>query len=287
MKLLLWSTLAFLLLPSVRQVPSQAGAQVWEEYHSREGQFSILLPGKPVNSLEPIGGVSRFSVLYRIAVPSPSGAYSVEYFDIPTAEFGSTSVKKLLDEARDRFMDSGTLTKESEKDIVWKSFQGRELILRGLARTITRILLVKQRVYILSKFFLEQQPPEDTKRFFESFAAIPLTDDEIKSLTSFSPSENERARPKKVRVSGGVLNETALTKVSPTFPNVPSEGGMVSVRIVVSEDGHVIEAEVVSGPLELQEVSLQAAKQWTFKPFVLRGFPVKAEGVLQFNFTRQ
>jgi len=56
---------------------------------------------------------------------------------------------------------------------------------------------------------------------------------------------------------------------------------------MISEEGRVISAEVVSGHPLLREAALQAAKQWTFKPTELSGVPVKVQGILTFNFALQ
>jgi Gram-negative bacterial TonB protein C-terminal len=55
-------------------------------------------------------------------------------------------------------------------------------------------------------------------------------------------------------------------------------------NLEISEIGQVIEAQVIKGPNGLHETSLQAAKQWRFKPVLLGGKAIKIEGVLRFNF---
>lgn len=94
--------------------------------------------------------------------------------------------------------------------------------------------------------------------------------------------------PKKISVSGGVLQGAALKKVQPPYPPIAKAArasGSVQVQILVNETGEVTEASVISGHPLLRDAALEAAKQWQFKPTELSGNPVKVQGVLTFNFT--
>jgi len=96
--------------------------------------------------------------------------------------------------------------------------------------------------------------------------------------------------PKQIKVSGGVLVGTAISKVQPAYPPIAKAArasGAVMVQVLISEEGRVIEAVVITGHPLLREASLQAAKQWVFRPTKLTGVPVKVQGVLTFNFTLQ
>ncbi|MFN0122382.1 MAG: energy transducer TonB [Blastocatellia bacterium] len=96
--------------------------------------------------------------------------------------------------------------------------------------------------------------------------------------------------PKKIPVSGGVLQGNAIRRVQPTYPPIAKAAraaGAVNVQVEISEDGDVISAAVVSGHPLLRDAALQAARQWKFKPTLLSGQAVKVSGVLTFNFTLQ
>jgi len=105
------------------------------------------------------------------------------------------------------------------------------------------------------------------------------------------PAPTPAPTPRPVhKVSGGVLPGLALRKVTPTYPAIARTArasGAVQVQVMISEEGRVISAEVVSGHPLLREAALQAAKQWTFKPTELSGVPVKVQGILTFNFALQ
>ncbi len=94
--------------------------------------------------------------------------------------------------------------------------------------------------------------------------------------------------PGQVKVSGGVLQGSAIKKVQPSYPataRTAKVSGAVQVHITVDETGKVSDARFINGPPLLRDAALQAAKQWLFKPTAMSGKPVKVQGILTFNFT--
>jgi TonB family protein len=94
--------------------------------------------------------------------------------------------------------------------------------------------------------------------------------------------------PKRITVSGGVLQGSAIKRVQPPYPplaKAAKASGAVQVQILVSETGEVMEANVISGHPLLRDAAVQAASQWQFKPTELSGRAVKVQGILTFNFT--
>jgi periplasmic protein TonB len=107
-------------------------------------------------------------------------------------------------------------------------------------------------------------------------------------LASKSKAANGSNQPKKV--IGNVLPGFALKKVTPIYPAEARKArisGSVQVSVLISEEGQVIQAEIVDGPEELREASMDAAKQWVFIPTTLDGVTVKVQGILTFNFALQ
>ena len=93
---------------------------------------------------------------------------------------------------------------------------------------------------------------------------------------------------KKISVSGGVLQGSAIKRVQPTYPDVAKAAraeGAVQVQVTISETGQVTDASAVSGHPLLRDAAVEAARQWEFKPTELAGKAVKVQGVLTFNFT--
>ena len=88
----------------------------------------------------------------------------------------------------------------------------------------------------------------------------------------------------------GSSKESIREKPSPEYPAKAKErriGGKVVVRVVVDEQGKVMAAQAVSGPVLLRESSVVAARQTRFRPSLLSGQPVKVSGVITYNFALQ
>ena len=267
----------------------QSTAQ-WREYTSPEGKFSILLPGAPTTGYRPIGKGSSSSVTYVVNLQNPDSAYIIAYFDVPYRVANPKATEKLLDDTRDRVVDMYSLKLEDEQKISHQNYPARSLNMRdqGGKRFLTRIVLVKQRVYHVSLVpYNSGYNVRDIDKYFESFKPIPLTDSEIKSLASFSKEENEKAFPQKIRVSEGSLRSRALNMEFPKYPAKAKEQGVsgtVKVQLLISEQGQVVEATATDGPEQLREAAVLAARKWTFKPVVMGRYPLRVEGELSFEF---
>lgn len=101
------------------------------------------------------------------------------------------------------------------------------------------------------------------------------------------PILEEPLAPKIVKKSESVIRENVIDKVEPQYRAVARNArvsGAVQVDIIIDEDGKVISAKAISGHPLLRKVSVDSAKQWTFKPFVVKDSPVQVEGILTFKF---
>jgi TonB family protein len=93
---------------------------------------------------------------------------------------------------------------------------------------------------------------------------------------------------KQFKVSGGTLQGSAVKRVQPSYPAVAKAAGVsgpVLVQVTVGPDGRVLAADFVSGHPLLRDASLEAARQWQFKPAEASGGASKVQGTLTFNFT--
>ena len=98
------------------------------------------------------------------------------------------------------------------------------------------------------------------------------------------------AAPQKTIVQGGVLNGKVVSKPLPSYPSEAKRAGAqgtVTVRIVVDEEGRVMEATAVSGHPLLHAAAVAAARQARFTPTRLSGQPVKVAGSITYNFVLQ
>jgi protein TonB len=101
-------------------------------------------------------------------------------------------------------------------------------------------------------------------------------------------SEQTRATaPKKIAISAGAMSGVILVKSSPIYPPIAKAQriqGTVSIHVVVSTAGELIESTLASGNAELGSAAIEALKTWRFRPFLADGVPVEAESTLTFEF---
>ena len=94
--------------------------------------------------------------------------------------------------------------------------------------------------------------------------------------------------PHRINVGG---NRQALNLVSKVIPVYPAEAkqariqGMVSLQALIGKDGHVVELEMISGHPLLVPPSVEAVKQWVYKPTLLNGNPVEVITQIDVNYT--
>jgi len=86
-------------------------------------------------------------------------------------------------------------------------------------------------------------------------------------------------------ISGGVLNSKAIYLPLPEVP--PGDVvGTVMVQVLVDEQGTVVSARAISGPAQLHQAAVNAARFARFSPTMLMGEPVKVSGTLTYNFVK-
>ena len=105
---------------------------------------------------------------------------------------------------------------------------------------------------------------------------------------SDSSDSNANKAPKQLSVSSDVMQQNILTKAVPVYPPAAKKAriqGKVALSAVIGTDGIVESLRVLSGPRELQQSSLDAVRQWTYKPFLLNGNPVEVETTVNVVYT--
>jgi len=96
-----------------------------------------------------------------------------------------------------------------------------------------------------------------------------------------------RQLPDPVRPSEEVLLASAIRKVEPAYPRLARAArisGSVPVEVTVDENGNPIAAWPLSGHPLLKDCAVSAARSWRYKPAIVYGHPVKATGIITFNF---
>jgi protein TonB len=86
---------------------------------------------------------------------------------------------------------------------------------------------------------------------------------------------------------GGLGCGKMISRPTPRYPPEAKEArvqGLVTVKILVGEDGSVLDAEAVSGHPLLAPAAVGAARMARYSPTLVSGKPVRVAGVLTYNF---
>ena len=116
----------------------------------------------------------------------------------------------------------------------------------------------------------------------EPSATPPLSSEKVEPETKTSTAVKT--------ISGGVLNDKAISLPKPPYPPVAraaKASGTVVVQVTVDENGNVVSAQPVSGHPLLQAAAVAAARSAKFSPTKLSGQPVKVTGVITYNFAAE
>ena len=91
-----------------------------------------------------------------------------------------------------------------------------------------------------------------------------------------------------VRVGGNVQQANLTSQVTPVYPAQAKQDhvqGSVQLQVVIDKRGHVEDISVLAGPEPLIQSAVDAVKQWTYKPTLLNGEPVRVMTTVTVNYT--
>jgi len=83
------------------------------------------------------------------------------------------------------------------------------------------------------------------------------------------PVKAEAPAPRVIRRSGDVLQNTAVIRPGPVYPKAAREAkikGSVTVELTIDEEGSVVAARPISGPDQLRDAAVTAARRWKWTP---------------------
>jgi TonB family protein len=101
------------------------------------------------------------------------------------------------------------------------------------------------------------------------------------------PPAASKQPPPRVNKEGDVQMASLISKVPPVYPKAAIDAhvqGTVKLKTVIDTDGSVIEATYISGPTMLVQASIDAVKQWRFKPTLLKDVPAQVECTFEVSF---
>jgi hypothetical protein len=159
----------------INQKTPQATQAEWKEFSSRQGGFSVLMPGTPKEETE----VKELPVVGRgethlFVLASESGVYVAAYLDVPglarqTQAFCDSFGKGFLNSIGDATAKGAGGRVAHETDITMGNYPGKEILIEVPAGNATaRAYFIKRRGYQLIAAPTSGSDPANVKKFLDS-----------------------------------------------------------------------------------------------------------------------
>ena len=100
---------------------------------------------------------------------------------------------------------------------------------------------------------------------------------------------NASQSPETVSASDTLSEAVPTRKVLPTIPALARSSqtrGSVSVAVVIDEQGKVISAKAIDGPVVLRQAAENAARQWKFRSATRNGIAIQTTQTIRFDFEK-
>jgi hypothetical protein len=145
----------------------------WREYSNQEGKFSVLLPGKPDETVQNVDTAAGAITTYRYQIDSNNTSFAVAYTDYPADLISLSNPEELLNEAREGALSNiqGKLLEEQQVKV--NGFPGRHLRIESSGSKMmleARIFLVDSRLYqVLAAYRTGSVEDREITKFLNSF----------------------------------------------------------------------------------------------------------------------
>jgi TonB family protein len=106
------------------------------------------------------------------------------------------------------------------------------------------------------------------------------------TASAFQTEAQTQAEPK-ITIRCGPVRNVILKQVAPEYPSeARTKGieGIVRITVLVNKDGVPEKLRVLNGRPELVNASLDAVKQWRYKPYKLNGKAVPVETSIDIKY---
>jgi TonB family protein len=102
-----------------------------------------------------------------------------------------------------------------------------------------------------------------------------------------TPTDVPQHDSKPVIIPADVADGILIHKVNPEYPAKAKKArisGIVILKATISKTGEILDLHAECGPEILQEPSLQAVREWKYRPYLLRGEPVEVQTTIKVTF---
>jgi len=169
-------------------------------------------------------------------------------------------------------------------------FQSGELMLRvtnapfGRSGTLYNNILMFQGHFLARDIRVTEEGKPRLVLHIESIEEEPtITDSDLTP-----PPDAVRIPGGKIAIPSETMRVLLLRQIPPHYPSRAKNSGIsgtVELQVTIGKDGHVTNANAVSGPNELRKESIDAVFKWEFRPFLISGEATEVETNLPIKFT--
>jgi periplasmic protein TonB len=106
-------------------------------------------------------------------------------------------------------------------------------------------------------------------------------------LAVLAAAQTADTKKLKLRVSSGVAEGLKTHTVNPKYPREARDKGIqgeVILQATIDTKGNITNLNAVRGDPILADASIEAVKQWRYKPYILNGEPVEVETTIKIVF---
>jgi protein TonB len=106
-------------------------------------------------------------------------------------------------------------------------------------------------------------------------------------LAVLAAAQTADTKKPKLRVSSGVAEGLKTHTVNPKYPREARDKGIqgeVILQATIDTKGNITNLNAVRGDPILADASIEAVKQWRYKPYILNGEPVEVETTIKIVF---
>jgi len=134
-----------------------------------------------------------------------------------------------------------------------------------------------------------RKPAQDALQPPPAALAVPAvaSDKALGGIITTTPVSMPVSVPQVVKVSQGVSEGLLVKRVQPIYPEQARQmrvQGPVQLQATINKDGNISNVKVVSGNAQLARATVEAVKQWKYKPYYLNNEPVEIQTQIIVNF---
>lgn len=168
----------------------------------------------------------------------------------------------------------------------WRSAKKSAIKLPAVLIPKITLIATNIPVGLLETATIEEPPPPPAIPTGENLEGASEEEPQVLASTS-RELQSPPVASEGLKILGSVSWGGVISKTQPRYPPSAKRfniAGPVDVQVTISETGRVTEAKAVSGHPLLGKAAEEAARQWVFKPAMLKGVPVETQIVLTFVF---